>query len=371
METILRFKREDLLDFVIRYMTKLGVPAEDAKIVGKVLICADIRGVESHGLLRLASYYGSRISKGWIDPLTPWKIVSETPTTALIDGGNGCGQVVSYKAMKLCIEKAKTSGLAAITVKNSNHYGIAGYYAMMAMRNGMIGISLTNSQPLVAPTYGRTAVVGTNPIAVAAPSNQRRPFLLDMATSAVAYGKIQLYEKKKENIPIGWGIDEEGQVTDNPSKIKPGGHGALLPLGGMEITAGYKGYGLGLLVEILCSALSGGNFLSHVGSPGKPDPTGVAHFFMAISIDAFRPILDFTNQMDNMIDLLKSSPLATGRNEILVAGEKEFEMAEFNEKHGVPIIKPIVDDLIAEGAKIGVPFDLKPVSETLDGIMES
>lgn len=362
METTHRYKKEDLLDFVIRYMTKLGVPAEDAKIVGKVLICADIRGVESHGLLRLASYYGSRISKGWIDPLTPWKIVTETPNTALIDGANGCGQVVSYKAMQLCIEKARTNGLAAISVRNSNHYGIAGYYAMMAMRKGMIGISLTNSQPLVAPTYGKTAVLGTNPIAVAAPSNKKHPFVLDMATSAVAYGKIQLYEKKKEKIPVGWGIDEQGQVTEDPSKIKPGGHGALLPLGGMEITAGYKGYGLSLLVEILCAALSGGNYLSLVGSPGKPDPTGVAHFFMAINIDAFRPLFDFKNQIDDMITLLKSSPLAEGRDEILIAGEKEFELAEYNDKHGVPIIKPIVDDLIAEGQKIGVPFDLTPVA---------
>jgi L-2-hydroxycarboxylate dehydrogenase (NAD+) len=364
MDQILRYKKDDLLDFVIRYMTKLGVPAEDAKIVGKVLICADIRGIESHGLLRLASYYGNRISKGWIDPTTPYKIISETSTTALIDGGNGCGQVASYKAMKMCIEKAREHGISAVSVRNSNHYGIAGYYAMMAMRQGMIGISLTNSQPLVAPTYGCTAILGTNPIAVAAPSDKKHPYLLDMATSAVAYGKIQLYEKKKEKIPEGWGIDEEGQVTEDPTKIKPGGHGALLPLGGMEITAGYKGYGLAVLVEILCSTLSGGNFLTHVGSPAKPDPTGVAHFFMAINIEAFRPLVDFKNQMDSMIDLLKASPLAKGRDEILVAGEKEFEMAEYNEKHGVPIIKPIIDDLITEGAKIGVPFDLKPVEST-------
>ena len=197
METILRFKHEDLMDFVVRYMTKLGVPAEDAKIVGDVLICADIRGVESHGLHRLGSYYGNRISKGWIDPLTPFKVISETPSTALIDGGNGCGQVVSHKAMKMTIEKAKAAGIAAITVRNSNHYGIAGYYAMMAMHQDMIGISLTNSQPLVAPTFGRTAVLGTNPIAMAAPSDKTYPYLLDMATSAVAYGKIQVYEKKQ------------------------------------------------------------------------------------------------------------------------------------------------------------------------------
>ena len=361
METTLRYKRDDLLEWVIRYMTKLGVPADDAKIVGNVLICADIRGVESHGLHRLGSYYGSRIGKGWIDPLTPYKIIQETATTALIDGGNGCGQVVSHKAMKLTIDKAKASGLGAVTVRNSNHFGIAGYYAMMAMKQGMIGLAFTNSQPLVAPTYGCTAVLGTNPIAVAAPSGKEYPYVLDMATSAVAYGKIQVYEKKGEHIPIGWGIDETGHPTNDPSLIKPGGHGALLPLGGMEITAGYKGYGLALLVEILCSALSGGNYLTKVGGPGKPEPTGVSHFFMAINIEAFRPIFDFAAQMDDMIELLKKSPLAVGRDEILVAGENEFKYAEFNEKHGVPLIKPIVDDMVKEGDKIGVPFDCPQV----------
>lgn len=366
METTFRYRREDLMDFVVRYMTKLGVPPEDARIVGKVLICADIRGVESHGLHRLGSYYGNRISKGWINPLTPYEVVTETASTALLDGGNGCGQVVSYRAMQMAIEKAFHAGLGAVTVRNSNHYGIAGYYAMMAMRRDMIGISLTNSQPLVAPTYGRTAVLGTNPIALSAPSGKAYPYLLDMATSAVAYGKIQVYEKKNEHIPIGWGIDEEGQATNDPSRIKPGGHGALLPLGGMEITAGYKGYGLSVLVEILCSALSGGNYLTKVGGPGKPDPTGVSHFFMAINIEAFRPIIDFKNQMDNMIALLKQSPLAVGRDEILVAGEKEFQYAEFNEKHGVPLIKPIVEDLIRDGDKIGVPFDCQPISEHAD-----
>lgn len=363
METILRYKEEDLLDFITRYLSRLGVPEKDAKIVGKVLLCADMRGVESHGLIRLASYYGNRIQKGWIDPLTPYKIISETPTTALIDGGNGCGQVVSFNAMKMCIAKAKESGLAAITVKNSNHYGIAGFYSMMALKHNMIGLSFTNSQPLVAPTYGKTAVLGTNPISVAVPAGRKDPYLLDMATSAVAYGKIQLYEKKKEHIPIGWGVDEDGNPTNDPSKIRPGGHGALLPLGGMDITAGYKGYGLALMVEILCGILSGGNFLTQVGGPGRPEPTGVSHFFMAIDIESFRPVIDFKKHMDDMINLLKTSPLAVGREDILVAGEIEFALARFNKKHGIPLIKPIVDDLVKEGEKIGVSFNCHPVHE--------
>jgi LDH2 family malate/lactate/ureidoglycolate dehydrogenase len=356
METAIRYKKEELMDFVVRYMTTLGVPENDARIVGEVLISADMRGVESHGLIRLGSYYGNRILKKFIDPKTPYKILKDTPTTALIDGGNGCGQVVSFNAMQMCIAKAKQSGLGAITVNNSNHFGIAGFYSMMALEHDMIGFCMTNSQPLVSPTYGRTAVLGTNPISVAVPSGKKYPYVLDMATSAVAYGKIQLYEKKKEEIPVGWGVDEEGRVTTDPTKIKPGGHGALLPLGGMDITAGYKGYGLAMLVEILCSTLSGGNYLTNVGSPSSPNPTGVSHFFMAMDIAAFRSVVDFKNQMDDMITLLKNSPLAADRDEILVAGEKEYEYEKYNQINGVPLIQQIVDDLVKEGDKIGVAF---------------
>lgn len=361
MDTVKRFKKEDLMDFVVRYMTTLGVPENDARIVGEVLISADMRGVESHGLHRLGSYYGNRIQKNYINPKTPYTIIQSTPSTALIDGGNGCGQVVSFNAMKMCIAKAKQSGLAAITVKNSNHFGIAGFYSMMALEHDMVGICMTNSQPLVSPTYGRTAVLGTNPISVAAPSGKKIPYVLDMATSAVAYGKIQLYEKKKEEIPVGWGIDSEGRVTTDPTKIKPGGLGALLPLGGMDITAGYKGYGLALFVEILCSTLSGGNYLTNVGSPSSPNPTGVSHFFMAMDIAAFRPIAAFKDQMDDMVELLKNSPLAVDRDEILIAGEKEFEYEKYNQIHGVPLIQPIIDDLIKEGDKIGVAFPVNVI----------
>jgi LDH2 family malate/lactate/ureidoglycolate dehydrogenase len=307
-------------------------------------------------LHRLGSYYGNRIQKKFINPKTPYEVIKETPTTLLIDGGNGCGQVVSFNAMNICIAKAKKSGIAAVTVNNSNHFGIAGYYSMMALKHDMIGICMTNSQPLVSPTYGRTAVLGTNPISVAVPSGKEFPYVLDMATSAVAYGKIQLYEKKKEEIPVGWGIDEEGRVTTDPSKIKPGGHGALLPLGGMDITAGYKGYGLAMVVEILCSTLSGGNYLTNVGSPSSPNPTGVSHFFMTMDVAAFRPVTDFKKQMDDMIHLLKNSPLAEGRDEIHIAGEKEFEYENYNREHGVPLIQPIIDDLVKEGEKIGVAF---------------
>jgi L-2-hydroxycarboxylate dehydrogenase (NAD+) len=231
----------------------------------------------------------------------------------------------------------------------------------MALKHGMIGVSLTNSQPLVAPTYGRTAVLGTNPISVAVPSYKQYPYVLDMATSTVPIGRIKVYEEKNLKIPLGWGLDDNGNVTDDPKQVQSGGPGALMPLGGIDIMRGYKGYGLALLVEILCAALSGASHLTQVGFPHEPKESDVSHFFMAINIEAFRPIIDFKKQIDSMIELLKGSPKAEGHDRIYIAGEKEFETAKFNETHGVPIIKKVIENLKKDGQRIGVEFDLKPI----------
>ena len=363
MAEILRFRKEDLVDYATHYMEKLGVPGEDARIVSDVLVEADIRGVDSHGVIRIYSYYGNRLEKKYMDPVTPFKIISETDTTLLYDGGNGMGQVVSYRAMENCIKKAKKSNIAIATVRNSNHYGIAGYYAMMALKHDMIGISLTNSQPLVAPTYGKTAIFGTNPISFAAPSYNEYPFVLDMATSVVPIGRIKVYEKKKEKIPLGWGIDDTGNLTDDPVKVQSGGPGAVLPLGGIDIMRGYKGYGLAIMVEILCAALSGASHLTDVGFPHEPKQCDVSHFFMAININAFRPVIDFKKQLDDIIKMLKDSPKAEGKDRIYIAGEKEFDTAEYNKKHGVPVIKPVIDELMQNGRRLGIPFQLKPIEQ--------
>lgn len=356
MSAIKRYKKEALMDFVVQYLTRLSVPADDARIVGKVLITADLRGIDSHGLHRLGSYYGNRISKKLMNPNTPFQVISETPTTALVDGGNGLGQVVSHKVMNLCIEKARQAGISAITVNNSNHYGIAGYYAMMALEHDMIGISMTNSQPFVSPTYGKSPVMGTNPISIAVPAGKKYPYVLDMATSAVAFGKIQIYNKKNEKLPDGWGIDSEGQPTNDPANIKAGGIGALLPLGGLDITSGYKGYDLAVMVDILSAVLSGGNHLTNVKGPGNPGPTGVSHFFMAIDIGAFRPLEDFKAQMDDMIGMLHAAPRAAGQDRIFIAGEKEYELEEKNKQQGVPLLEQIVDDLQNEARQVDIVF---------------
>ena len=362
MVEVLRFKKEDLLSYVVKYMGKLGVPPEDAKIVGDVLLSADIRGTDSHGLIRLASYYGNRLRNKFINPLTPIKIISETDTTALIDGGNGCGQVASYKAMKIAIEKAKKSSVGIVTVKHSDHYGIAAYYAMMALEEDMLGISMTNSQPLVAPTYGKTAVLGTNPIAVAAPSYNEYPYVLDMATSTVPIGRVKVYEKEGRKLPLGWALDSEGNITEDPKKCQSGYIGALMPLGGTDIMRGYKGYGLALLVEILCGVLPGGSNLTEIGFPHESKEADVGHFFLALNINAFRPVIDFKKQMDHVIKMLKDSPKAPGHDRIYVAGEKEYDNTKYNEEHGVPVIAPVIEDLKKDGETMGLPFDIKPVS---------
>jgi len=356
---ILRFKKEDLVNFVEKYLSKLGASAEDAKIISNVFISADLRGVESHGLQRLVAYYST---KQFFNPTIPAKIISESPTTALIDGQKGSGQVNSYYAMNLCIKKAKEFGMASVTVKNSNHFGIAGYYSMMTLEHNMIGICMTNSQSWIVPTYGKKSVLGTNPISVAVPSLHEYPYVLDMATSAVSYGKVEIAKKKNVEIPNGWAIDENGNTTENPNDIVPRKKGALLPLGGTEITSGYKGYGLAMLVEILCSALSGGVFFSQIGAPNSSESAGVSHFFMAMNVDSFRPILDFKTQMDAMIQDIKNTPKAGNNETIFIAGEKEFELEKFNLENGIPLIKPVYEEMIADGKRLGVSFDLKPIN---------
>jgi len=355
------YRADDLQNYVIRFLGNYNVSAEDARIVADVLISADMRGVESHGIIRLDTYYGSRLRKGLIDPASPLKVLNETAATIAYDAGTGLGQVVSYHAMNRCIEKANESGACMVTMRNSNHYGIAGYYAMMALPHNMIGISFTNAQPLVAPTYGRTAMLGTNPIAVAAPAGKNQPYVLDMATSIVPIGRVTVYQKAGRQIPEGWGVDKEGLVTTDPSSVLAGG--ALMALGGTDIMRGYKGYGLALMVDIFSGILSGSAFGKDVGRPNTNRPADVGHFFAALKIEAFRPIDEFKRDMDALLDQLKEAPKAAGQERIYIHGEKEFELAERFAREGVPLMSEVVKSLKQVGDEVGVPFDLEPVGE--------
>jgi len=352
---------EDLRNYVEAFFKKFDIGPEDAAIATDILLSADLRGISSHGIIRLHTYYGDRLVKKQIDPHAPLTVVRETPNSLLLDGENGLGQLVGYRAMTRCIEKASQTGLCMATVRNSNHYGIAGYYAMMALKENMIGVSLTNSQPLVAPTYGKTAVLGTNPIAVAIPAGEERPYVLDMATSIVPIGKITVYEKAGKEIPSGWGIDSTGAVTNDPTRVLKGG--ALMPLGGTDILSGYKGYGLSLLVDILCGVLSGASFGKAVGNPGENRGANVGHFFMAFRVDNFRPLEEFKADMDSLIRQLKDAPKAEGQDRIYIHGEKEFIKSEIYQHEGIPLLPEVVKSLVEAGKKVGLDFNLRSLGE--------
>jgi LDH2 family malate/lactate/ureidoglycolate dehydrogenase len=355
------FPAETLRDYMIRVLEKAGVTREDAAIAADVLLAADMRGVSSHGIIRLFPYYSKRLRQGLVNPRPNLAVLRETTATLALDGDNGLGHPTSYRSMQRCIAKAEEAGAAVVTVCNSNHYGIAGYYAMMALPHDMIGISFTNSQPLVAPTYGRTAILGTNPIAVAAPAGHNRPYVLDMATSIVPIGRVTVYQKAGKPIPEGWGIDKEGVITTDPNAVLIGG--ALLALGGSDVMRGYKGYGLSLLVDIFSGVLSGASFGKHVGHPNENIPADVGHFFAAVRVDAFRDVEDFKKDLDTLLDELKNSPRAAGQDRIYIHGEKEFELYDRYAKEGVPVMVEVVNGLKDVGEKVGVPFDLEPLGE--------
>jgi len=359
MFNTIAFKAEDLKNYVVRFLSALDVPEIDAQIAADVLISADLRGINSHGVIRLHSYYGDGLRRRQIDPHSPMKVIKESPATLALDGGNGLGQVVAYRAMSRCIKMADQAGIAITTVRNSNHFGIAGYYAMMALQEDLIGVSLTNSQPLVAPTYGLNRAIGTNPIAVAVPAGEEKPYVLDMATSIVPLGKIAVYQKAGEPIPTGWGINASGELTSDPNDVIQ--NGALFPLGGPAELRGYKGYGLSLLVDLLSGVLAGAAFGKGVGHPADDRSADVGHFFAAIKIENFRPLDYFKADMDEYIQSLKATPKLPGQKRIFIHGEKEFEMQAKYLKEGIPLMVEVVESLKEAGEQAGVPFDLRPV----------
>jgi len=314
-------RAEALLEFCVRAFERMGVPGADAHVTADVLVQANLRGIDSHGVARLARYVNG-LRDGVMLAQPEEKVLVETPTTITLDAGAGLGQPVSHRAMKTAIAKAQEYGCGFATVRNSNHYGIAGYYAMMALEHGMIGISTTNAAVLVAPTFGRNAMYGTNPIALAVPAGEQRPFVMDMATSTVPRGKLEVYHRQEKPIPLGWATDERGVPTTDAGRVldnfvKRAG-GGLLPLGGAgEEMSGYKGYGLGLMVEILSAVLPGAAFLTHVypkDETGNAAPANLGHFFGAWRVDAFREPAGFKADMDKMIRELKGGALAEGSN---------------------------------------------------------
>jgi len=360
----------EVLDiFMITVLVKAGIPKEDAKIVSDVLLQSDKLGIDSHGVNRLKCIYLDRIKEGILNPVTNFKIVKEGPTTAVIDGQNGMGHVISYNAMRLAIEKARKYGLGMVTVRNSSHYGFAGYYPLMAVNENMIGITGTNARPSIAPTFGVENMLGTNPLTFGIPSDEPFPFLLDCATSITQRGKVELYAREGKELPNGWVIDENGESKTNSSEVLKDlivGKSALTPLGGVgEETGGYKGYGYATVVEILSAALQQGAFMKMlIGfKDGKKVPYNLGHFFIVIDINAFTDHEDFKKTTGDILRELRASKKMPGQNRIYTAGEKEYDTWLERKDKGVPFNS----ELLEEFRGICNAYDLKEYLPYFEG----
>ena len=348
---------EKLRTFVKDVCIGLGVPKDDAIICSDVMITADLRGIESHGVQRLKSYYYNPIKEGRQSPITQITQVKENPTTARLDGGHGMGQIASYHAMKLAIKKAKEYGTGAVSVGNSTHFGIAGYYSLMSIQENMIGIAMTNSRSIVAPTHGIEQMMGTNPISIGCPTDEKFPFLLDFATSIVPQGKIEVLARSKKAIPEGWAIDEKGTISTDSEKILNGifsGNAALLPIGGIgELLGGHKGYGLSVVVEILSAALWGGPFMKDLH-----DDKGhqLGQFFLAIDPESFIELDTFKRVVGEICRALRASKKAPGQNRIYTAGEKEYNTEIERRKIGIPISESVLQEFVFMNSDLGLTY---------------
>ena len=339
------------------------MPEEDAKICADVLLESDRRGIESHGCNRFKPIYIDRIVKGTLLPVTEIEILKETPTTVVMDAHDGMGMVASYRMMEKLIEKAKTYGMAGGAIRNSTHYGIAGYWATMASKEGMIGLTGTNARPSIAPTFGVENMMGTNPLTFALPTDEEFPFVLDCATSIVQRGRIEYYAREGRPTPQGTVISENGEaLTDSEQILKDlvAGTAALAPLGGIgEELAGYKGYGYAAVVEILSAALSGGEFmkaLTGVSPDGKPQMYHLGHFFFVIDPDAFMGREEFKKIAGEICRALRASKKAPGHDRIYTAGEKEYDVWLFRKDKGVPVSEGVQKDMIAVRDALGLNY---------------
>jgi len=328
----------------------LGVPKEDAKIIADVLITSDLRGIESHGIQRCKMYY-DRIKQGVYEINTKIDVIKDGPTTALWDGNCGMGHVIAYKAMKAAIEKAKKYGLGAVAVRNSTHFGIAGYYSLMAIKEGMIGFTVTNARPSIPPTFGVEPMLGTNPLTVGAPTDEDFPFLIDCATSIIQRGKVEVYSRINKPLPDNTVINDKGEIMTDPNRVLEEmlhRKAALLPLGGKgEDTAGYKGYGYATVVELLSAALQNGIYLRDtlgIEENGKKR-LKVGHFFLAINIDNFAGLDSFKNTAGNIMRGLRSAKKDPKAERIYTAGEKEYLAEIESKKTGIPLNKSLQNDI--------------------------
>ena len=356
-----KYPAEKLREVSQKTFEFFDVPKEDAKLASEVLSMSDIRGIDSHGVARLHTYFDMLENKR-INPRPNIKIIRESLSTATIDGDNGLGLVVGPKANEIAMNKASEAGTGWVSVSNTNHYGIAGYYVIKALEKDLIGWSMTNTTKLVAPLWGAERMLGTNPIAIAFPAKEEPPIIIDLATCAAAYGKIEIAKRKSDKIPEGWAIDSEGNQNINPEKMINGG--ALLPLGSDRERGGHKGYGLAIMVDFLCAVLSGANwgpftppFALRQEIPEKSVGKGIGHFFGAMRVDAFIDLDEFKMQTDDYIRTMHSTKPAPGTNGPIIPGDPEREAEEIRSKEGIPLVEPVIEELNDISKRTGIPFD--------------
>ena len=356
----MKYEYKKVRDFTYDVFLKMGCSADDAELATTVLVSADLRGIDSHGVARLIGYV-----RLWdadrINPTPNITVPHQTPSTAVVDGDSGLGLVVAPKAMEIAIEKAKNVGSGWVSVKNSNHYGIAGYHAMMALEHDMIGMSMTNASPLVSPTFSTERMLGTNPIAVAIPADKQPPFVADFATTTAANGKLEILQRKGEEAPLGWIQDKDGLPSTNPEELKKGG--ALLPLGGDRVHSSHKGYCLGSIVDIFSPVLSGANFgpwappfVSFLPMPEDPVGEGLGHFMGAMRIDGFRPADEFKQNMDTWIERFRAAEPTDESPNVLIPGDPEREMEVIRLDEGIPLNDKVVIDLKEVGKRFNLEF---------------
>jgi len=354
------YRYEYLEKFALAIFEKIGCPPEQAEQAAEVLLKADLRGIDSHGIARLSGYV--RLwNKKRVNSSPNIRVLHESPSTAVVDGDAGLGLVVAPYAMEIAIQKAEKVGTGWVAVNNSNHFGIAGYHAMMALHHDMIGIAMTNASPLVAPTFSIERLLGTNPIAVAIPADKQPAFVADFATTTAANGKLEILQRKNQAAPVGWVQTRHGKPSTDPNEAKMGG--ALIPLGSDREHGSHKGFCLGAWVDIFSSVLSGANygpwvppFVSFLDPPSDPVGKGIGHFLGAMRVDAFRPAAEFKTHMDTWISRFRIAKPVEGQEHVVIPGDPERDMEELRRKNGIPVNPQVVEDLKTLAVSFGLEF---------------
>lgn len=356
------FSPKYLRDFTVEVFSSFAIPQKDAEVAADILALSDIRGIDSHGVARLHSYVGL-LHEGRINPNPNIKIIRDRKSICTIDGDNGLGLVVGPKANKIVMEKARLHGSGWASVCNTNHFGIGSYYAFKALERDMIGISMTNTTKLVAPLWGAERMLGTNPISIAFPGLKEPPIVVDLATSAAAYGKIEIARRANEQVPSGCIIDNKGRLSTNPNDMIEGG--ALLPLGSTKELGGHKGYALAAMVDILSAVLSGANwgpfappFALRQEIPTRSVGKGIGHFFGAMEIDGFMEVEEFKKRIDEWIKVFRQTKPADGTNGVLIPGDPEHEEEKIRKRNGIPLSDAVITDLLEVARISKVPFKI-------------